>query len=137
MDAIRHTTSLLAMPPAKWRLWIGALALIVQLLMPVQHVLARGGDADDQAVLCTSEGSIIVNLADLDGTPAPAGKSMAGMLCPLCAFGGTQVLLTPEAAGFAAPRCDASTIEFEARQAQPAGNGGSAAYGSRAPPLSI
>jgi hypothetical protein len=137
MDAIRHTTSLLAMPPAKWRLWIGALALFVQLLLPVHHVLVQAGGADDHVVLCTAGGSVVVALTELGDDPVPPRKDMAGMACPLCAFAGAQALLPPDTACAVLATRTASRVDFDRSGAATVKVGGNAAYVSRAPPTSI
>ena len=123
---------------ARWRLLIGAVALLVQLLGPVQHALAGfAGGSDGQAVLCTAEGNVVVDLNDLGDPGAPAGKPAAGPVCPICAIGGTQALVMPTPAPAAVSLRDHVRINFIATSEPAFGSGGRAAYGSRAPPVSI
>ncbi len=117
-----------------WRLWLAALALFVQVLLPVQ-LLRAAGIAGETIVLCTMGGSVTLDAAALDGmAPADAGHK-AGMVCPLCA-GGAGAPLAPvdPAAALAAP-VEFAGVDFARADAPAMHSGGLAAYGSRAPPV--
>jgi len=114
------------------RLWIGALALLGQLLAPLAHLHARAGAASDgMATLCAPGGSALADLRD-DGVPhAPDGHAA---ICPPCTLAGGPALPPPEPA-LAGPRLVFVPIAFAEPAGRPAQGGGAAAYGSRAPPV--
>ncbi len=113
------------------RLWIGALALLGQLLAPLAHLHARAATAlVGAAAFCAPGGSTLADLRDDGTTHAPDGHAA---VCPPCALAGGPAL-PPPVPELVAPRPVAVPAAF----AEPAGcaarDGGAAAYGSRAPP---
>lgn len=113
------------------RLWIGALALIGQLLAPLAHLHARAGTAfDGAATLCAPGGSTLADLRD-DGAPHAQGGPAA--ICPPCTLAGGPALPPPEPV-LAGPRLVAVPVAFAEPAKQHPLRGGAAAYGSRAPP---
>jgi hypothetical protein len=113
------------------RLWIGALALLGQLLAPLAHVHARAATTSvGAAVFCAPGGSTLADLRDDGTTHAPDGHAA---VCPPCALAGGPAL-PPPAPELAAPRLVAVPAVFAEPAGQSPRGGGAAAYGSRAPP---
>ncbi len=119
-----------------WRLWLAALAVFVQVLLPVQ-VLRAAGVSGDPIVLCSAAGKIAGDTAALDGGPISDAGHKTGMVCPLCAGAGGAALPPGEPqAGLEAP-AEFAGIRFALADDTAESCGGSAAYGSRAPPVSV
>jgi len=130
------TAGLLSTATRASRLWLAALALAVQVLLPVQALRAASATGE-AVVLCTAAGPVTLDAAALDDGRTEGADREHASICPLCAgAGGAADIPVDPAAGLAGP-ANSSCVTFAAARSPAPAAGGSGAYGSRAPPRSI
>ncbi|MBL8807854.1 MAG: DUF2946 family protein [Rhodospirillales bacterium] len=133
MPAPRPATHGSALPRHSLRVWLAALALFVQALLPVQ-VLRAAALPGEAISFCSAAGAPATHLTGADGGPLSDSGHKTGMVCPLCTAAGAAAVPPVDPAGALPSPVRFAAVDFARHDEIVPAAGGSAAYGSRAPP---